>query len=304
MNCSAGNVRLKNVHKQSKIVTAEVSYLLQDKKYYEAIDIIKVLKIIHPEDTTLDNMYNFIPEEIRNEYEKRSVMLGSNYSGRKKVEKSLIKKIFLYVPDKFLDFFDIFSLELSLGPQLGAEAWITRGAQVSAYAGMPIGFGLLGKKQLGYHTSAMFNLSLGPFGIFRKNTMQLGTYRDINSFDNFYIHKPSRDIYQTHEDYWSIGVHAGLGIFGFRFEIHPYEIYDFFTGFAGFDPGNDDMAKTDPLDYTYEQNQHLNTLNLMIYQMGKNGLAEYIKKYPTIAQDGPLKKFESNPEENDKSPIY
>ncbi|MDH5654989.1 MAG: hypothetical protein OEZ34_03720 [Spirochaetia bacterium] len=54
------------------------------------------------------------------------------------------------------------------------------------------------------------------------------------------------------------------------------------------------MMKTVPLDFSYEQSQHLNTMQNMLRLMDEKSLIEYQKKYPTITQDGPLKEFDSN----------
>jgi len=304
VNCTSGGERLKNVHRQSKILTEETSILLQDGKYHEAIAIIEILKKLHPKDPVIVKMYEFIPFEIRNEYENRSLLLGSNVSFRKKTNKSTLKKVLLYIPDRILDLADIFSLEFSVGGQLGVEAWITRGFQVSAYTGMTVGLGWLGKKQFGVQNSQLFNLGLGPFGVYRNYTDQSGTGGDKNSSDIFYLHKPSRDVYQKYQDYWSVGFRVGLIFFGFRFEVHPYEIYDFFAGIAGFDPGNDDLAKTDPLDFTYEQQQHLHIMKGMIFNMGKKGMIDYHRKYPTITQEGPEKEYDTSPKRKSETPVY
>lgn len=153
-------------------------------------------------------------------------------------------RILMYVPNRILDFFDMVSLSIRLGPAVDAEIRTTRAFGLAGGAG-PFGELLWGpNRQYGFALQEGWNWQF--CSISGENTTRwnvLGNTRDYWQFGrNFPL--PSEPIYQVltgPRDYWVL--EGGLMCFaGIQAGVHPLQIADFFCGLVFVDLLNDDCT--------------------------------------------------------------
>ncbi len=161
-----------------------------------------------------------------------------------------VDTILLYLPNRIVDFVDIFSLNLGFGPKIKAEFRLTRAFSF----GSGIGVSALMIKD--YNRQYGFGLENGWDGyftcIFAEDTERKPTTRLVKEYwyHESGIPNPGSDIYNVYtgaRDYWEIGVDAALMV-DFHFALHPIDIADFFTGLVCIDLKGDDFTAQD-LEY-------------------------------------------------------
>lgn len=159
----------------------------------------------------------------------------------------VLSKIALYLPNRFLDILDTFSVSVGVGPVVRAELHATRafafgcgaGAEVMVLKGCNRQYGVA--RQSGYDISfAMFN---------RVNMTRDGQSRLVVPFeideDGFPL--PNQRLYEFYNgarDYWAIGGSLSLGL-ATSVAIHPIEFADLVTGFFFIDLKDDDLTSDD-----------------------------------------------------------
>lgn len=255
----------------------------------EAIKLAFVLQQLYENDPFLKNIIlNASEEEL--DSVTQNEWLGFNQGVRTKVDSTIVEKVLWYIPDRILDFVDQFDFWLDIGPA-GAGGWITKYGQVMFYVkdGWGVGFGQ--KRMFGYKRELKGEIGIGPFGFighgwasgggFKNRGKKVGTGGIHVFLDKGYLHKPTRNMYQNYEDFWSIGAKAGLFL-GCEVVYHPLETYDFLAGLFFFDPLNDDYATSRVLEYDSKQKKSIINFVNAFGNLNDEELEEFLKKYPIL----------------------
>lgn len=153
-------------------------------------------------------------------------------------------KLLMYIPNRFVDLFDIFSVSLDMGVAAGITARLT------------YGFGLVGEAGStaslikGYNRQYGAALTEGYYGQFlfpmKTNLLRTTTYGYVNTFwiEGWNYPFPSNPVFERKTgafDYWAIEVGA-ICLAGAKVAIHPIEIADFITGLILIDISGDDYG--------------------------------------------------------------
>ena len=159
----------------------------------------------------------------------------------------VLDKIALYLPNRFLDALDTFTVSLGVGPVIRAELHATRGFAFGAGAGAKV-MAIKGcNRQYGVAREEGYDISFAMFN--RVNLTRDGQSRLVQPFsideDGFPL--PNQRLYEFYNgarDYWGIGGSLALGLAG-TVAIHPIEIADFVTGIFFIDLKGDDLTGED-----------------------------------------------------------
>lgn len=278
-NCASPTI--KEINETAVAIAKEAKELKANGKIEEAIRVINVIDVLHPNDPLLNEIKSGATAE-QIESVTPSVMLGYNKAIRAKVQPTTTEKVLWYIPDRIFDLVDQIELWIHLGPQFGVGGHLTRAIQAEAYTGATVAIGGGQKKMIGFKSEANTEIGVGPVvaaGVFGA---KVGTGGLAYNADALWFHKPSEAIYQTYRDYWGLGLHAGAVIVGVEVEYHPLEIYDFFTGIFLYDPMNDDFATTRKLQYTSRQSGLIRNFSKSVGGLEEEDIALYKKEYPTL----------------------
>jgi hypothetical protein len=171
--------------------------------------------------------------------------LGVNKSKRLPIERSTGSKILLYLPDRFLDLWDIVSAEIHFGPGVYANAHATRAVQAGGGVRAVAGFGWYDQRCLGGQLETESSISLLCCGASAHQGERVGSSGLRSGTQmKFGFYAPGDLVYQDFRDYWAVGGSCTALLLGVSAGIHPIEIADFFLGFAAIDLGNDDFSHT------------------------------------------------------------
>lgn len=274
---------LKEVNRGAQNILQEADALMKEGKVAESARLLSVLKQLHPNDKEIQSKLDGLSAEQKKALED-DPWLGFNKSKRAMEEPApdTTTKVLYYIPDRIFDFIDMFSVEGSLGAQLGGGVWFTRALQGVAFVGTTAGIGYYQKKQLGFRTEGSVDLAIGPVGGTAIAGLRVGTGGIDTTARAIYFHKPSHPLYQEYRDYWAIGGKIGIFFFGLEFEYHPVEIYDFLLGIAVIDPMNDDLATTKRLRFSDAQETYLQTYMTQVSKMNEEKLEEYKKSFVSV----------------------
>ncbi len=273
----------KQVYRVRKLafkIINEAEALSQSGKIQEAGAFVQALKVLHPGNNRIEDILNKLTDEEKSAV-NTSLLLGVNKISRIKVRPTSIEKFLWYLPDRILDFLDIFSANASIGGQIGGGVWATRILQANGYAGAKYCIGLFPKKNLGFMSEASAEIGAGPLVICAISNNQIGTAGIKSASKKGKFHLPSQPLYQYNRDYWAIG--GKLGYFlGIEFEFHPVEFFDFITGLFLFDPLDDDMATTSRIILEEQQNDLLNKFLKNLRLLNENDIEVYKEEYNTL----------------------
>ncbi len=130
-------------------------------------------------------------------------------------DRSLVVSTLLYIPNRVLDFIDIFRFDVGVGPAIGAVVRFTPNGQAGLRFLMPVSarVGLRGRKS--------------PVFIEHSNEMGIGPFF-LGSDDR----KPTPVEVGLGADLFLAGAYVGVSI---------DSIFDFIGGFVGFDISEDDL---------------------------------------------------------------
>jgi len=281
LGCSK-NVSVSALNGNARDLYTESENLMEEGKEAEAVKILTLLEDLHPEDEDIKELKKNVSKEQKEALEKNE-LLGFNKANRSYDEESgILSKIIWYVPDRFFDMIDIFTIEVNVGPQFGAGVWVTRAAQMKAYGGSTFGYGYYQKKQIGYRGETSFEYGLGPLGAHVVSGARVGTGGFDSTVSSEYFALPSDKIHQEYRDYWGVGGKAGILFIGFEIEIHPLEIGDFFAGLFTIDLLNDDLATTNSLKYSSRQEDLIEQFQDMMRELDSEEYEEYQLKYKNL----------------------
>ena len=150
------------------------------------------------------------------------IVLGEEYESharertvKKEQERSLIGSVLLYLPNRIIDFVDIFKVDVGAGPATGVVVRLTKWGQV------------------GYRTMAPASLRVGIRGreipVFIERSSELGV-------GPAFLQSHDREVTTL-----EIGAGADLFLAGAYVGVSIDEFFDFLGGWVGIDFKNDDF---------------------------------------------------------------
>jgi hypothetical protein len=155
--------------------------------------------------------------------------------------------VLLYIPNRLVDFADMFSITLGFGPAIGAEVQLTKycslGGEVGPTAQMIKGI----NRQYGFAVQSGWDV-----GFLMISAENRDREKSIGSVKNYYyystgvpsIEKVPYDFHEGAKDFWSIGGKV-VALFEVDAEIHPIEVADFLLGLVFIDLKGDDFTGDD-----------------------------------------------------------
>ncbi|MFA6290332.1 MAG: hypothetical protein WC637_01050 [Victivallales bacterium] len=150
-----------------------------------------------------------------------------------------------YTYDRFMDLFDIVTVNVGAGPEFGVEAKLTHWMQLGGMYGDKYFLGKDYARQFGGGYSSGWNYDLICLTSERRCVdSTFGTTREfLLKRKSLSLAMPNEDFTYSQKirDFWEIAVNAGWLITA-GVAIHPEEIADFFVGFAKDDPSGDDYV--------------------------------------------------------------
>jgi hypothetical protein len=170
-----------------------------------------------------------------------AMALGTGFNAK---ADGVVDKIFLYIPNRIIDAFDIFTLNIGFGPVVKAELRATHAFQFGAGIGCTAKLIKAYNRQYGAGLQNGWYWSFGVVGA--EDVERKPTTRWVKEYWEYYegFCSPSQRIYDFYEgarDYWEFGGSLGCLIEA-DFYLHPIDIADFFTGFFFIDLKGDDLT--------------------------------------------------------------
>lgn len=156
-------------------------------------------------------------------------------------------KLILYVPNRCVDFADMFSFCAGFGPSAKGQFWITRFVSFGA------GVGGVAKAIKEYNRQYGAGLESGWSASFlamsAEDSELTETSRGVQNYFQYRTGVPSIDediynIYDGARDIFALGGEFACFV-DIVFELHPYDIADFFTGLVFVDIKGDDFTMAD-----------------------------------------------------------
>ncbi len=159
----------------------------------------------------------------------------------------IAEKVLLYLPNRVIDAFDTFSVNIGVGPVLRAELMATRACVVGGGIGLSCMLYKDYNRQYGVGIDNGWYYQLICLG--EAEQQRTAGSSLIMDYQNFFAGMPLPDErnYQLPDgprDYWQIGGALGGLVVG-EVYLHPLEIADFITGFFFFDLTGDDIVLDD-----------------------------------------------------------
>ncbi|MBN1863834.1 MAG: hypothetical protein JW808_02920 [Victivallales bacterium] len=173
-----------------------------------------------------------------------SVVLMMSYANVASAQVRAGETILLYIPNRLMDFADMFSVTLGFGPAIGIEGQVTEslslGGDVGPTAQMIKGI----NRQYGFAVQNGWNASFLMISAEERDRSQ-----SIGSAKDYYYYStgvPSMDKipYDPHKgtkDFWAVGGKL-KALIDAQFYLHPIEIADFVLGWLFIDIRDDDKT--------------------------------------------------------------
>ena len=155
--------------------------------------------------------------------------------------------LLLYIPNRIVDFADMFSLTLGFGPAIGAEVQATKylgmGGEVGPTVQMIKGI----NRQYGFAQQSGWDASFLMISAEqRERSESIGSVKDYYYFSTGVptMEKSTYDFHKGARDFWAVGgeLAALVEVQGY---VHPVEIADFFLGLFFIDIKGDDFTADD-----------------------------------------------------------
>ncbi len=242
----------------------------------ESAQFITAVKMIDPEHPGLKELAEQLPDSGALLYKRP--LLGSNKAIRYPVTRSKAARIWLYVPDRILDFLDIATLDIHLGPSFFLNVHATRAAQ-AGFGGRAVGgIGWHGQRSLGFQYQTEGGVAVLPFGAQGHLLGSVGTSGLGASIGHIAgLHRPSSELYQDYRDYWALGLSSSWFI-GVDIDFHPVQLADFIVGWGLVDFLNDDFALTKGPKFSGQERGSLKMLNEVAHSERSIALYREYKK--------------------------
>lgn len=269
------------IHDKALSMAASADKLAKAGKMAEAEALIYDLQYLHPDDPAVRRIQSKLTIDYRTNMEGKKI-LGKNIIREKPRHPTTAEKIIFYIPNLVGDFLDIFTSEISFGPQIGLDLHLTRAVNATAFAGAKVGAGFYQKQLIGWRQESSLEVVAGPVGpslIRGTSDGFLPTSNASTGAENFILHSPKGNLYQTYRDYWSSGSQIGLVLIGASAEFHFLEFADFLTGIVGYDLLDDNIRSTENFDLTREE--QITKKDIESY-ISSGGIADYQRDYPQL----------------------
>jgi hypothetical protein len=142
-------------------------------------------------------------------------------------------KLVLYVPNRIVSFFDIFSLDLGYGPAAKVDAQVTKAFDFAAGTGAT-SMAVKGyNRQYGFCLEKGYKLAFGPL-----TAEKLEVSDSVNNVQEFWYQAKGLPDYRDRlfnietgaRDYWALGFEGALFL-DVAFYVHPVDVANFVTGF-------------------------------------------------------------------------
>ena len=158
-----------------------------------------------------------------------------------------VEKLVLYVPNRVVDMFDLFSMSLGFGPKVQLELMCTRMVGAGFSVGTSANLYKDCNRQYGWGLQNGWHWQLP--GYMQEDIERRATNRLVQSYWESFdgMPRPNQHIYAYNEgsrDYWQIGGALGLLVCG-ELYINPIEWADFVLGFFFLDIKDDDFTFED-----------------------------------------------------------
>lgn len=158
-------------------------------------------------------------------------------------------RVMMYIPNRVVDFTDIFTLELGLGANFACNVYLTRACVTGLSYGQWFGVAKDYNRQVGSFIQEGWNANFMFAG--ETDVIRDGTTGSIQPYwlQVSGVNVADENIFVTRTlDYNAIGFDLGC-LANVNVYIHPRAIYDFLAGIIMLDPDHDDFVATPaPID--------------------------------------------------------
>lgn len=161
------------------------------------------------------------------------------------VDPYLGERIMLYPVNRILDMTDIVTLNAGVGPDLQANAHLTRAVQAGLGGSATARVGLNTGREFGLYRQTGAEASFLPLSWESCDKKNISSWESVKEVEHSAsgLSLPGYRIYiEDVRDYWSIGGHVPLGAGSVEAEFHLRELVDFALGFMFFDIREDDLG--------------------------------------------------------------
>lgn len=154
-------------------------------------------------------------------------------------KKSICHKLLWYLPNRFIDLLDCFTLEAGVG-EFAFDLYLTRYATFGAGTGYNHAAGFDFNRQYGLYKEKEYHADFLTFSNYETVRSNLaGTYISEHKFNISNADIINYPQLNKNSDPYAIGVKAAFGP-GVKFQFHPVEFADFIAGLFLIDFKNDD----------------------------------------------------------------
>ena len=177
-------------------------------------------------------------------------------------DSDIVDKLVYYVPNLFLDFFDIFSCGAGVGAKAGIQLELTNAFTLGGNYGDVYFVEKAPFRRYGGGYDRGYDFQLGPLASEKRFVDEAfgGVPEYIIKESKAQVQKPSAEIFtkpmdadsfesgvsdnKPLRDYWEVGIKAGW-LLNISLHLHPVEIADFFTGIFFYDLTGDNISGDD-----------------------------------------------------------
>lgn len=155
--------------------------------------------------------------------------------------------LLLYIPNRIVDFADMFSITLGFGPAIGIEGQCTQYLAIGGDAG-PTAQMIKGiNRQYGFAKQSGWDVSFLMVGA--ENRERQGAIGSVKDYYYYSTGVPSMekvpyDFHNGSLDFWAVGGKL-ICLFEVQAYLHPVEIADFLLGIVFIDIKDDDFTGDD-----------------------------------------------------------
>lgn len=223
--------------------------------------VARLLRAVHDIDPAHPNLLEAEAAGLEVDVPSQSAWLGTTLRLRERIERPTWARVALYPVDRALDLLDILSFDVHFGPGAYVNVHYTRAAQVGAGARAVAGIGWHHPRSLGGLIQTESEIALPVVGTQAYWGAMAGTSGLRSGGDAMFgLHRPTSAVYQNMRDYWAVGAHLTVVLFGVDVDWHPVEIADLLAGLVGVDFLRDDFATTRGVDLRTQDEQRLERL--------------------------------------------
>ena len=155
--------------------------------------------------------------------------------------------LLLYVPNRILDFADMFSVTLGFGPAIGIEGQVTQHLALGGDAG-PTAQMIKGiNRQYGFAKQSGWDVSFLMIGAENRDRVDaVGSVKDYYYYSTGVpsMEKVPYDFHNGALDFWAVGGKL-ICLLELQLYLHPVEIIDFALGIFFIDIKGDDFTADD-----------------------------------------------------------